>query len=134
MHEINLHLQGIRKYVKAMDIVNFLDTPEMRTQLNWTTPIHQTTAQRWMQKLGYCWANMPKGQYVNGHEHEDIVAYQQNYFLPELAKIEAKMKIWMEGGIEPEDPNAATTLDICYTVVWYHDESVFYVNDWQMIQ
>jgi len=51
-HEVNLHLQGIGKYVKAMDIVNFLDTPEMRTRLNQTTPIHQTTAQLWMHKLG----------------------------------------------------------------------------------
>jgi hypothetical protein len=28
--EIHIHLQGIGKYVKAMDLVDFLDTPEMR--------------------------------------------------------------------------------------------------------
>lgn len=28
--EINTHLQGIGKYVKAMNLVNFMDTPEMR--------------------------------------------------------------------------------------------------------
>ena len=27
--EIHTHLQGIRKYVKAMDLVNFMDTPKM---------------------------------------------------------------------------------------------------------
>jgi len=78
VHKINLHLQGIGKYVKAMDIVKFLDTPKMRTRLNQTTPIHQTTAQCWMQKLGYHWANTPKGQYVDGHKREDVVAYRQN--------------------------------------------------------
>ena len=29
--EIHLHLQGIGKYVKAMDIVHYLDTPKMKT-------------------------------------------------------------------------------------------------------
>jgi hypothetical protein len=28
-HEIHLHLQSIGKYVKVMDLVDFLDTPEM---------------------------------------------------------------------------------------------------------
>jgi len=29
--EIHLHLQGIGQYVKAMDIVHYLDTPKMKT-------------------------------------------------------------------------------------------------------
>ena len=28
--EIHLHLKGIGKFVKAMDIVNYLDTPEIK--------------------------------------------------------------------------------------------------------
>jgi hypothetical protein len=28
--EIHAHLQGIRKYVRALDIVHFLDTPEIK--------------------------------------------------------------------------------------------------------
>jgi len=47
-------------------------------------------------------------------------------------KIEAKARIWTEGGIE--DPNTATTPDIRHTVIWYHDKSVFYANDRRMIQ
>ena len=128
MHEVNLHLQGIGKYVKAIDIANSLDTPEIRMRLNQTMPIHQTMAQLWMQKLGYCWGSTPKGQYVDGHKREDIIAYQQDHFLPKLAKIEAKTRIWTEDGIE--GPNVVTTLDIRHTVIWYHDKSVFYANDW----
>jgi hypothetical protein len=30
--EIHAHLQGIGKFVKAMDLVNFMDTPEMRAK------------------------------------------------------------------------------------------------------
>ena len=127
--EINLHLQGIGKHATAMDMVRFLDTPEMKTRLNHKTTIHLATAQRWMSKMGYHWGTAPKGQYVDGHEREDVVEYRQNKFLPELAKIEAKTRRWADG---IEDTNAAPTSNdpsFCHTVVWYHDESVFYAND-----
>ena len=129
VQEINLHLQGIGKSVKAQDIVDFLDTPEMRERLGRTTPIHLSTAQRWMKKMGFRWANTPKGQYVDGHEREDIVAYRQNVFIPKLAAIEARMRMWtdLEAGVEcVEDP---ATSGVRHTVAWYHDESVFYAND-----
>jgi len=96
--EINLHLQGIGKYVKAMDIADFLDTPEMKRRLNRTKTIHISTAQRWMHKMGYRWTTTPKGQYVDGHEQEDIVAYRQNIFLPKLGEIGANMRTWTKEG------------------------------------
>lgn len=34
--DIHLHLQGIGKFVKSMDLVNFLDTPEMWEQTGLT--------------------------------------------------------------------------------------------------
>jgi hypothetical protein len=46
--EIHLHLQGIGKYVKAMDIVHYLDTPEMKAHLSLKKTISLKTAQRWM--------------------------------------------------------------------------------------
>lgn len=64
----------------------------------------------------------------------------QNKFLPKLAEIEAKTRIWIEGGTDnpnmattPNDPmaNAATTPNIQHAVVWYHNKLVFYVNDQQ---
>lgn len=126
MQEINLHLQGIGKNVKAMDIVNFLDTLEMMERLGHTTPIHPSTAQHWMSKMGYRWGNAPKGQYVDGHEHKDVVAYRQNVFIPKLAAIEANMRIWTDS-----EGDAVATSDVRHTVVWYHDKSVFYANDWR---
>jgi len=124
--EINLHLQGVGKYVKAMDIVQFLDTPEMKESLNCKTTIHLATAQRWMHKLNYCWSTTPKGQYVDGHEHEDVVAYCQNEFLPALIKIDANLRKWT--GDATKDLNAATISNVQHTVVWYHNELVFYAN------
>ena len=125
--EINLHLQGLGKYVKAMDIVHFLDTPDMKTRLNRETTIHLATAQRWMHKMSFRWTTTPKGQYVDGHEREDIVTYRQDVFLPELAKIDATLRTWAEDGTKVL--NAAAIPNARHTVIWYHDESIFYAND-----
>ena len=73
--EIHVHLQGIGKYAKAMDVVDLLDTPEMKEQLNHTTTIHHATAKHWMHEMGYHWGNTPKGQYVDEHKCEDTVSY-----------------------------------------------------------
>lgn len=52
-NEISLHLQGIRKWIKAMDIVHFLDTPEMKLRLKLKKTISLATAQHWMRVMNY---------------------------------------------------------------------------------
>jgi hypothetical protein len=86
--DIHLHLQKIGKYVRAEDLVDFMDTPEMRERTKLDKRIVVLTAQRWMKKMDYRWTKTGlKGQYVNGHEQEDIVAYRQNVFLPGLRRV-----------------------------------------------
>jgi hypothetical protein len=51
--EIHLHLQSIGQYVKAMDLVNFMDTPDMRARTNQKKRMGLSTAQNWMKKLDY---------------------------------------------------------------------------------
>ncbi|KAG2108473.1 uncharacterized protein F5147DRAFT_773673 [Suillus discolor] len=89
--EIHMHLQMTGKYVKAMDLVDFLDTPEMRKWSGITKRISLATAQRWMKKLKYCWTKDPKGQFVDGHERDDV-AYWQEVFLPAWAAIKEKTR------------------------------------------
>jgi len=89
--DIHLHLQGIGKFVKSMDLVDFLDTPEMRKRTGLTKRMHLATAQRWMKKLDYRWQRDPKGQFVDGHEREDVVNYRQNIFLPSWSNIKSKI-------------------------------------------
>ena len=125
--EIRVHLQGIGKYAKAMDVVDLLDTPEMKERLDRTTTIHHATAKRWMHEMGYRWCNTPKGQYVDGHEREDTVSYRQDVFLPKLTEIGVKTRQWAEDGTEV--PKVATVWKFRHTVVWYHDESIFYAHD-----
>ena len=72
---IHAHLQSKGKFVKAMDLVDFMDTPEMREHSGLKKQIDISTAQWWMKKLDYRWTYDPKGQYVDGHEREDVVEY-----------------------------------------------------------
>ena len=79
--DIQIYLQSIGKFMKAMDIVNFLDT-EMRARTGLKKRISLATAQQWMHKPEYRWTKDPKGQYVDGHERDDVVTYCQKVFLP----------------------------------------------------
>ena len=119
---IHAHLQSRGKFVKAMDLVNFLDTPEMRERSGLKKRINISTAQQWMKKLDYQWTYDPKGQYVDGHEREDVVEYRQKVFLPRWANIQARTHDWSKGLPDPLPHERKT-------VVWFHDESTFYAND-----
>jgi hypothetical protein len=88
--EVHAHLQSVSKYVRAMDLVDFLDTEEMWAKTGHKKRIDVTTAQRWMKKLNYRWTLDPKGQYVDGHEREDIVAYRQHVFLPAWKRAQSR--------------------------------------------
>ncbi|KAH7903859.1 hypothetical protein BJ138DRAFT_1019952, partial [Hygrophoropsis aurantiaca] len=53
--EIQVHLQSIGKFIKAMDIVQYIADPEVRKRHGLKRPISLATAQRWMKKLDYRW-------------------------------------------------------------------------------
>ena len=79
-----------------------------------------------MHKLKYRWGKGPRGQYVDEHEQEDVVAYRQNKFLPLFAEQEHTVHRWTNGG--PAVPNDCVVPE-CNTVYWYHDESSFAAHD-----
>ena len=84
-----------------MDLVNFMDTPEMRERSGLKKRLDLVTAQRWMKKLNYRWDYDPKGQYVDRHEWEDVVEYRQKVFLPRWANIKAQTRDWSKGQPDP---------------------------------
>ena len=126
--EIHLHLLGIGKYVKAMDIVLFMDTPEIKQRYSLKKTISLKTAQRWMHMMDYRWTKGPSGQYVDGHEREDVVTYRQTKFLPTMAELEWNLRVWKDG-IEEVTVNADKDQLEPRTVIWWHDESTFYAHD-----
>ena len=77
--------------------------------------------------MDYRWGRGPKGQYIDGHEREDVVAYRQEIFLPTLANHEDRIRTYDRDGntIPYSGPRPMTRR----LVIWFHDESTFYAND-----
>ena len=122
--EIHLHLQGLGPWIKAADIVQFLNSPKMKLQLNLKNPILECTARRWMLRMSYRWKQEPKGQYKDGHEREDVVKFCQSVFLPAMAELLDQMTKWRaDGTAKPDD------LGHLCVIFWNHDESTFFAND-----
>jgi hypothetical protein len=96
--ELLLHLQSIRKYVRAMDIVDYVKKPDVLAQLKLKKPISLATAQRWMKHVGYQWSKTPSGQFVDGHERCDVVEYKQLVFLPVWSELLSRTRIFMTDG------------------------------------
>lgn len=128
--ELLLHLQGIGKYVKSMDIIDYVKRPDVLTQLKLKKPISLATAQRWMKHVGYRWSKTPTGQFVDGHERSDVVAYRQLVFLPVWAELLLRTRIYGTEGNECQ----AQPMTTCRVVIWNHDESTYYANDRRKIR
>ena len=79
--------------------------------------------------MQYKWAQDPQGQFVDGHEWEDIVTYLQQVFLPCWEKLEHTMHKWGDADLE-KLPHGH---EMCHMVVWHHDEATYNANDWHMI-
>ena len=123
--ELHLHLQSIGEYCTTEDIIRYVALPEILAKLNRKATISHATAHCWMQKMGYQWTVRPHGQYADGHERPDVVNYHQNVFLPAIQELEAKTQKWGRDGAED-----GTSDEPC-TVLWFHDESMFYAHNCQ---
>ena len=123
--ELQLHLQSIGKYVRAQDICDYFRDESIRERWDLEKPVSLATAKRWIKQLGYRWLKKFRGQYDDGHERDDVVQYRQEIFLPAWKKIANRMRSWDGDG--QEMPLSENTRLV---VVWFHDESTIYANDW----
>ncbi|KAF8980346.1 hypothetical protein BDQ17DRAFT_1439002 [Cyathus striatus] len=78
-NELAEYIMSLGKFFSAMDLKNYLDTPEVQVQYGMKKGICEKTAQNWLKKMGYRWHREPTGQYVDGHECEDVRVYRQKY-------------------------------------------------------
>jgi hypothetical protein len=130
--ELRTHLQSRGKYVRAEDLVDYLNRDEVKARFGASVSVSLKTAQRWMEALDYHWTDSPTGQYVDGHEREDVVNYRQNMFLPAWFAKEPRLRVWLDGTKDKPgniDQPAGASRSGRRVVVWYHDESVFYAHD-----
>jgi hypothetical protein len=128
--EISIHLQSIGKFISAMDIVRYLDQPDVKAWHGLKKTITDRTARDWLKKMGYRWRMEPHGQYVDGHKWKDVTDYHQNTFLPKWKTLEGRMRSWTKDGEEgPYQNTQPRNHWQRKVVVWFHDESTFYAHD-----
>jgi len=80
--DIQLHLTKIAKngYIRAQDIVDYVATPEVQARLGTRACVpHVTTARKWLHKLRWQYTRKRNGMYIDGHEHEDVVKYREEF-------------------------------------------------------
>ncbi|KAH7905399.1 hypothetical protein BJ138DRAFT_1106018 [Hygrophoropsis aurantiaca] len=128
--DIALHLQSVGKYVRSLDIIHYLEQPGVKLRLKIKKTPHLSTAKKWMTKMGYRWTKNPAGQYVDGHEREDVVWYRQTVFLPAWQMLEDRTRKWLADNTEVLEPSSPHR----HIVVWFHDESTFYANDRRVVR
>ena len=54
--------------------------------------------------MGYRWAYDPKGQYVDGHERADVVAFRNKIFLPAMEEFQDRTIKWNSKDGESYEP------------------------------
>jgi hypothetical protein len=99
-------------------------------RLKLTKSISLAMAKCWMKHMSYRWTKTPAGQYVDGHERIDVVEYHQTKFLPIFMELLSRMCTYTTKGNEC----LVSPLTTCCLVVWNHDESTYYANDWRKIR
>src|SRR5882672_8601473 len=128
--EIHIHLQSLgKKYLRSLDIVEYLDKPEVKVRLRLKKTSSECTALRWMHAMEYWYGVCKNGMYVDGHERADVIKYRMDVFLLFWASIEGEM---MKGDNEniPILPNGIPTFPQRKRIVLVtHNESTFYAND-----
>jgi len=94
VNEINIYLLSLGNEITATKLADFLHRPEIKEKYGIERDISHKTACRYLQALGYRYQSTPKGQYVDGHEREDVVTYRKEVFLPKWKKFMDHMATW----------------------------------------
>jgi hypothetical protein len=123
---IHLHLQTLGPHFAAKDVVDFTTQDEMQGCMGMhKKQVSLKMAQRWLSKT-HRYGYTGKGMYVDGHEREDVVKYQEEFVARWLERMRRMVGYNHKGEIV-EMPNLREGESILYLVTC--DESTFYEND-----
>ncbi|KIJ31493.1 hypothetical protein M422DRAFT_266870 [Sphaerobolus stellatus SS14] len=127
--EIHEHLRGLgKKYLTAMDVVRYLELPEIKELFKLPKSPSDRTGRRWLHVMEYRYGRPQKGMFIDGHERADVVDYQENVFLPLWVELQDRMMHWDRNMI-PTDPILHDFPQKKRVVLLTHDESTYYAND-----
>jgi hypothetical protein len=85
LHEIQEELTERTKggFIKAKDICKIVAGEKIQglfARLGVHKPsISKAMAHRWLGKLRWCYSKRKNGMYIDGHERDDVVAYQHAF-------------------------------------------------------
>ena len=140
--EVMIYLQSCGKNVRAQDLVEHFNQPEVKTRWKVEKSISLATAQRWMKELSYRWERHNTGMYVDGHEQKDVVDDRQNIFIPAMDRLGPYCRRYESYDNDGDEvlPDSTTLQWPCdedegvrplsaRTCIWNHDESPFSMND-----
>ncbi|PCH44717.1 hypothetical protein WOLCODRAFT_78099 [Wolfiporia cocos MD-104 SS10] len=120
-------------YLCAQDVVDVVATPAIQEMLKHgatQTSISHCTAQRWLHKLDWQYKQDVNGMYVDGHEHEDVVQYQEA-FVRRWMEYEKRMVTYNHDGNISSAPHGTIIPNSHFQLYLItHDKSTFYTNDW----
>ena len=126
VNEINIYLLSLGNEITAKKLMDFLRHKDIKEKYAIERDISHKTACRYLHSLGYRFQSTPKGQYVDGHEREDVVAYRQKIFLPKWRQFMERMATWDK---ELKEYLPTLSAEQKRVIVWFHDESIFYAHD-----
>ena len=127
------HTKGC--YITASDVVEIISGPVMQEKFlssgNSCASISEHTTCHWLKCLSWFYGAMQNGMYLDGHEHEDVVAYRVG-FVARSKEYEKQFHIWDNDGVEHRACND-TGIQVeggqYQLILVTHNESVFYQND-----
>ena len=90
------------------------------------TSISKSTVHHWLKGMDWRYGRAPKGMYIDGHEHDDVVEYRV-WFLAEYSRLERKMWRYNSDRVVEKEPELQEGEQAIHEVT--HDESTFYAND-----
>ncbi|KAH9910604.1 uncharacterized protein BXZ73DRAFT_108783 [Epithele typhae] len=129
--ELMAKLLGMGKHVRALDIVEYLADPVIKEKFGIRIKVSLASAHVWMLELGFRWQKAPSGQFIDGNEREDVVAYRQDEFLPRLQELDHEVSQF-----DSSDGRSLPFFGPCIIgpqqrpmVYLFHDESTFYAHD-----
>ena len=124
VNEINIYLLSLGNDITASKLMDFLHRPEIKYKYGIEPNISHKTVCRYLQALGYRYQSTPKGQYIDGHEREDVITYRKEVFIPKWKEFMGRMTTW-----DKDLREHLPSLEGKRVIVWFHDESVFYAHD-----
>ena len=124
VNEISIYLLSLGNDITTKSLMDFLHRTDIKDKYGIEWDISHKMACWYLQALGYRYQSTPKGQYVDGHEREDVVAYRKKVFLPKWKEIMDQMAVW-----DKDLKEHLLSGERKRVIAWFYDESVFYAHD-----